>query len=260
MRSWAREVKAPVLPAVIDDVLRQGRSETADVHKQVLRGRVDIDADEVDAALHRPVERVLEFGLVHVVLILSHAYALGVYLYQFCERIHQSACNAYGSSYRDVEVRKLFSCHVGSRIDRCSVLAHYEDVDVAPETDSPHKRLCLAACRSVAYGYGLRVEAVSHPFQLFGGAVGLSERENCLVMEICSFGIYARHLAACPEARVYAHDGLLSQGCREEELSQVGAEHVYGFVLGSLAALLHKLVLYGRAYEALIGVFRSFAR
>ena len=103
-------------------------------------------------------------------------------------------------------------------------------------------------------------EAGGHPFQLFGGAVGLSEREDCLVMEVCTFGIYARHLAACSKARVYAHDGLLSQGCREEELSQVGAEHVYGFVLGSLAALLHKLVLYGRAYEALIGVLRSFAR
>ena len=106
----------------------------------------------------------------------------------------------------------------------------------------------------------MRAEAVGHPFQLFGGAVGLSEREDCLVMEVCTFGIYARHLAACSKARVYAHDGLLSQGCREEELSQVGAEHVYGFVLGSLAALLHKLVLYGRAYEALIGVLRSFAR
>ena len=101
-----------MLPAVIDDVLRQGWSETADVHEQVLRGRVDIDADEVDAALHRPVERVLEFGLVHVVLILSHADALRVDLDQLRKRVLKPSCNRHRASLRHIEIREFVSCQL----------------------------------------------------------------------------------------------------------------------------------------------------
>ena len=77
--------------SVVDNVLCQHGAQSADILQQVAAGRVQVHADAVDAAHYRLVELLLQFCLVHVVLVLSHADALRVNLYQFGQRVHQSA-------------------------------------------------------------------------------------------------------------------------------------------------------------------------
>ena len=101
--------KGTILAAIVDDVLGQCRSESADVHQQMLGGGVQVDAHLVDATLDGLVERVLQLRLVNVVLILSHADALRVYFHQFCQRVHQPAPDADGSAHGDVLVGKLLA-------------------------------------------------------------------------------------------------------------------------------------------------------
>ena len=62
-----------VLCPVIHDVLRQLRAESRYICKQVAACRIQVHADEVDAVLYGLVERFLEFALVYVMLVLSHA-------------------------------------------------------------------------------------------------------------------------------------------------------------------------------------------
>lgn len=255
-----------MLPAVIDDVLRQGRSETADVHKQVLRGRVDIDADEVDAALHRPVERVLEFGLVHVVLILSHADALRVDLDQFGQRVHQSSADGDRSTRRHVLVGKLLARRRRGRVDGGAVLGDREDahlrqggivvehlIDKIPR---------LAARRAVAYGDGLDGEVLHHACGRHSGlgtvALGRVRVED-LVVEQVALGVEAGDLASVGKSGVDGHHALLSQRGGEEQLAQVLGEDMDGLFVGLFLAQRRKLILNTRVYEPSEGVLHGFA-
>ena len=93
----------------------------------MLRGGIEVDAYEVHATLNGLVQRVLELGLVNVVLILSNADALGVNLHQFRQRVHQSSSDAHGTAHRDVLVREFVAGYLRSTIDRSAVFADDED-------------------------------------------------------------------------------------------------------------------------------------
>ena len=97
----------PVLRAVVDDVLCQSRSQTGYVCEQMLACGVYVYANEVHAALHCPVEALLQCRLIYIVLVLSHADALRVYLHQLCQRVHQSPADADGATDGNIVVRKL---------------------------------------------------------------------------------------------------------------------------------------------------------
>ena len=62
-----------VLVAVLDDLLRGPLVDPGDVAEQRPRGRIQVDADAVDAGFHRRFEALLQPALVHVVLILADA-------------------------------------------------------------------------------------------------------------------------------------------------------------------------------------------
>ena len=102
--------------AVVDDVVSQGGSDAADIRQQLLAGGVEFHAYGVHAALHGLVEALAEFLLVHIVLILSHADALRVYLYQLGQRVHQSASDAHRTSHGDVVVGELVTGDFGGGI------------------------------------------------------------------------------------------------------------------------------------------------
>lgn len=80
---FAARSKRAVFGTVVHNVLRQRRAEARHISQQTLAGRVDVDADRVDTALHRLVERFLERTLVNVVLVLSDADGLRVDFDQF---------------------------------------------------------------------------------------------------------------------------------------------------------------------------------
>ena len=94
---------------IVDDVLSQGRSQTRNVGEQVLAGRIEVDPHGIYTSLHRQVQSMLQFALVHIVLVLTHAYALGVYLDQFCQGVGQSSAYANGTAYGHVVLGKLLS-------------------------------------------------------------------------------------------------------------------------------------------------------
>ena len=99
--------ESPIFATVVHDVLRQRRSQSADVGQQMLRRSVQVHAHQIHATLHGLVEALLQFSLIHVVLILSYADALWIYLHQLGQRVHQTATNRHGTAYGDVLVGKL---------------------------------------------------------------------------------------------------------------------------------------------------------
>ena len=89
----------------------------------MLGGCVEIHAYQVHAALYRLIERVLQLCLIHIVLVLSHADTLRIYLDKFCQRIHQAATYRDSTTNRYILVGELFACDLGGRIDRSPILA-----------------------------------------------------------------------------------------------------------------------------------------
>ena len=245
--------------SIVDDVLRQCRAQSADVHQQVLAGGIEIDAYRVDAALHRLVETVLEFRLVYIVLILPHSDALRVNLDKFGQRIHQSTADAYSATHRDILIRKLLAGCLRCRIDRRAILADDEDREPCPYLLD--KLLRLAAGRSIANGDSLYLIVVDHLLQVHlrlhpvvHGRMG----EDGFVVEQIALRIQTYHLAARTETRVDAHHALLSQWGREQQLTHVAHKHIDGFLVGLLLAQRGKLRLYRGFQESLVAIFYRF--
>ena len=164
-----------VLSAVVDDVLCQRRPQSAYVCQQVLRCRVQVHAHQVDAAFHGLVKALLQFRLVHVVLILSHADALRVNLHQLGQRVHQAAAYRHGTAHGHVFVRKLLAGNLRSRIDGGTVLAHDVDAGAARLFQDVG---CLAAGRSVAHGDGLDAVFLGHVAKLQHGLQARAARRE----------------------------------------------------------------------------------
>ena len=81
-------LERPVGVPVVYDVLGKGRPYAGHICQQVAGGRVEVDANGVDAALDRGLELLFEQVLVYVVLVLAYAEVLGVYLHEFGKGIH----------------------------------------------------------------------------------------------------------------------------------------------------------------------------
>ena len=78
----------------------------------MLRGGVQVYAHGVYTALYHMVERVLEHALIYIVLILAHAYALRIDLYQLGQRVHQSAAYAHGAAHGDILIGEFIAGHL----------------------------------------------------------------------------------------------------------------------------------------------------
>jgi hypothetical protein len=81
-------VEGTVLTTVVHDVLSKGRAETADIRQQMLRGGIEVDAYAVHTTLDGLIQRVLEFRLIHIVLVLSDADTFRIDLDELGEGIH----------------------------------------------------------------------------------------------------------------------------------------------------------------------------
>ncbi len=202
-----------MLTAVVDDVLRQRWPEPTDVGQQVLRRRVDVDADGIDAQLHRLVEAVAQLRLVDVVLILSHADALRVNLHQFGQRIHQSAADAHGAAHSDILVGELLARHLRRRVDARAILAHHVGGDVA---DLPQHVGGLPRSGTVAAGDGFHLPLAGDGNIGTALAVGRLHIRADGVVEQVALRVEHHHLAAGADAGVDTHHPLLTQRRGEE--------------------------------------------
>ena len=87
-----------VLTSVVHDVLGERRTKPADIHQQMLRSRIEVDAHAVHTTLDGLIQRVLELCLVYIVLILSDTDALGIDLGSISRRPMETAPRTVTSS------------------------------------------------------------------------------------------------------------------------------------------------------------------
>ena len=89
-------------------------------------GGIDIHSYVVHHTFNSLLQTLSQTCLIDVVLVLPYANRLGINLNQFSQRIHQSSANGYGSTYSHILIRKLLSCYLACRINRCTTLADYK--------------------------------------------------------------------------------------------------------------------------------------
>ena len=98
-----------MLLAISDDVLCSRGVQTGHAPQQGGGGRVQIDADGVDAILHHAGERLVELLFRHVVLILTDANGLRVDLDQLGQWVLQPPRDGDRAAQVDIVLRKFAS-------------------------------------------------------------------------------------------------------------------------------------------------------
>ena len=124
-----------------------------------------------------------------------------------------------------------------------------------------HESFGLTTGGAVTDGYGFDFIATDHRSKGIGGLSRLAHRgmrENGFVMEEIALSVQAYDLTARAEARINAHDALLTKGCSEEQLAQVLGEDADGFLVGALLAGRRKLILNGRTEQPLVTISNRF--
>ena len=252
--------KIAVLFAVCDNSLGQRRANTRHILQQVRAGSIDSHPHAVHAAFYGIVQLFLEEPLVYVVLILPNAQGLGVYLHQFCQRVHQATADRNGTAYGDIVFREFLPSYLGGRIHGSAILAHGENAHAFRQPHHPHKNLRLPSGGSGADGnylYIILFHQIGHGgngLYLFGHG---RMRENDVVVQEVPLRIQTDHLATGTEARVDGHYALLPNGRRQQELTQIFPKHLDGRYICLFLGFPQHFSGDGRVQQALPGIFHG---
>ena len=114
--------KGAVFLAESHDVFGHARRDARYVSQQARARGVHVDAHAVNDVLHHVAQGAREFGLVKVVLVLTHADGLGRNLDELCQRVLQAAAQAHGATYGDVQVGIFLAGELGGGVHRCAGL------------------------------------------------------------------------------------------------------------------------------------------
>ena len=237
------------------DFVGQRGTDAADVGEEFARGGVEFDAHAVDAAHHGVAQALGEHLLVHVVLVLPHANALGVNLDELGEGVHEAAPDADGATYGDVVVGKLAARHIAGAVDRGSRLAHAHGYHLVLESAFLHHLLGLASGGAVADGDGLNLERLDEGLKFVDSGMLLpdgGEGIDSLVVEQLPLGVEADHLASGAEARIDGEGALLSEGCGKQQLAQILGKDTDGLAVGFLLEQVPEFGLDGRLNQPLV--------
>ncbi len=194
--------KIAVLFAVCDNSLGQRRANARHILQQVRAGSIDSHPHAVHAAFYRIVQLFLEEPLVYVVLILPNAQRLGVYLHQFCQRVHQATADRNGTAYGDIVFREFLPSYLGGRIHGSAILAHGENAYAFRQPHHPHKSLRLPSGGSGADGnylYIILFHQIGHGgngLYLFGH--GRMRENDVVVQEVRRFPCASRQTTLQP--------------------------------------------------------------
>ena len=175
--------------------------------------------------------------MVDILLVLSHTDAAGVYLHQFCQRVHQSAPYAYGSTHGNILIGELFACYLAGAVDAGSVLADAIDFCALGQFQMINEVFCLATSCSIANGDGLNLVLLDklsygeHRLHTFGTRrVG----EDDIVVQQVALFVQTDYFAACTESWVDTHYALLAERAGHQQLFQVADEDTDSFLVGLL--------------------------
>ena len=220
-----------VLLPVGNNVLCQGGADACHMAQQLRRGRGDLHADLVHALLHHAVQRVGQFILLQVVLILSHTDRLRIDLHQFCQRILHPPCNGDRAALGHVKVREF----------RCSQLAR--GINRGPRLRDDHishtrhfrqqrrnELLAFPAGRAVAdcdSCYAVLLH--KSPDQPCRGCLTVLVARQGKEADTCiqHLAVLVDHsqLAACTETRVHAEGYLALHRRLHQQLMEILAEY-----------------------------------
>ena len=124
--------------------------QAGDVAQKGDAGRVEVDADEVDAAFDDQFERLLELLGVDVVLVQADADILGLDLDQFGQRILEPAADGDGASGGGIVLGELVAAGGAGRVDAGAGLVDDDVGELAQETGRPRGvRAAAAGCRGL---------------------------------------------------------------------------------------------------------------
>ena len=243
---------------VIDDVLGKDGSQAGDIGEEFLGGGVDVHAHTVDATLHGEVQGLFEAGLVHIVLILSHADGLGVNLHQFGQRVEQAAPDGDCSAHGHILVGELVTGDLAGAIDGGAVLAHDKHVDGSAVADALEEPLGLAACGAVAQGDGIDLVGLGEGVYLFGRALHVVMRwsgiDDVMIEQVALF-VQTHDLTARAESRINGQHALVAQWGSKQQLAHVLCKRLDGLVVGLLLGCCGKLGLDRGLHQALEAIF-----
>ena len=229
--------------------------QARDARQQRRRGRVQVHAHGVHAVLDHGVELARQLALVHVVLVLAHANALGVDLDQLGQRVLQPARNAGGAAQAHVHVGHFLRGELAGGIHGSAGLADDDLLDLAValagDLDQVGRQLVrLAAGRAVADGNQVDLVLFDQAGQHGQGAVPVAAR----LVRVDGGGVHqlARavhhgHLDARADARVQADDGALPRRGGQQQVAQVVAKDLDGHLLGVFAQAREQVALGGQA-------------
>ncbi len=101
--------KRSVFFTVGNDVFCNGAVYSRNIGKQRIGGCIKVNAHRVHTVLYHSFKSLVHTGFGHIVLVLSHADSLGVYLYKLCKGVLHSSCDRNRRTQRNVIVRELLS-------------------------------------------------------------------------------------------------------------------------------------------------------
>ena len=215
--------------AVGDDFRCDARVQPGNVAQQLLRGRVDFDADAVHAGDDRVVERTFQRRLVHVVLVLPDADALRIDFHQLRERIHQPPPDGDRAAHRDVLVREFLARRFARRINRRAAFVHDDDGNVRRQAAFAHEKLRFSGSRSVAdrdrLHLELRTEHAEARSRVFALTRRSRRREHDFVMQQLALRVEHDELAAGAESGIEREHAFLPERRRHQQFDGVGGEN-----------------------------------
>ena len=228
--------------------------------KQRSRGAVHVDTDHVHAAFHHFVQALLEFALVHIVLVLAHTNRLRIDLHQFGQRVLQAAANGDGATSRHIFLREFLDSDHACAVHRSTCFRN-DDArrNLALELGGHFgaEGIRFAASSTVTDSNQINLVLVDEAHQVHSGTGLVVPRfmrlNNAVIHELAVF-VEHGHLATCTETRVEGEHGLVAGRCGEQDVLQVLAEHLEGFFFGSVLEHQAHFAFHARLEQAFPGI------
>ena len=200
-----------------------------------------------------------KLGLVKVVLVLANADGLGRNLDELCQRVLQTAAQAHGATYGDIQIGILLARELGGGVHRRARLVD-DGVAKAGRLLGNKLRddfLGLAAGGAVADDDGVDAVLLDEAGELALGAGDVVARlggvDHAVVEQLAGL-VHDGDLAAGAVARIEREYAGAAHGARREQAFEILGKDVDGLGLGANGEFGAGLALQRGGHEALVTV------
>ena len=232
-----------VFGAVGDDAFGGCGTHARHVCKQLHGGAVEVHAHGVHAVFDGVVEGAAQGCGRHVVLVLAHADGLRVDFDELGERVLQAAGNGDGAAYGHVVVGQLGGGEDGGGVDGGTrlrnghLLGRLYTLLAQGANQFAGEFVGFAACGAVANGdefHAVLAAGGGELAQCFCPLVARGVRVDGAHAQRLTGAVDYGVFHAVAQARVQAEGGLVSGGCGEQNIAQVGGEHLGRVLCGGV--------------------------